>query len=165
MAEKKFGLGTALLIGAAAAAVAGGVVSYIKRAEIKRLAEDIITRVKPADDTDEEIGDWDIRADAAQADAPADTAEPNIVDSGLSLESVEAPAEDAAGDEPAAGAENEPEAEAQPEPEAADDDASEAAEESTETAGEQPEPEAEADTEAEEPEVEQPKKKTWFWSK
>lgn len=143
MAEKKFGLGTVLLIGAAAAAVAGGVVSYIKRAEIKMLAEDIIAKVKPADEADGETGDWDIRAGAAEVDA----ADVNIVDSGVSLESVENPEEPA--EEPAG-------AEAGEEPEA---------EEAAGEAEEQPESDAEAEAEAEEPEPEQPKKKTWFWSK
>lgn len=155
MAEKKFGLGTALLIGAAAAAVAGGVASYIKRAEIKRLAEEIMTRVKPADDADGEIGDWDIRPGMATEEAHAAPEDVNIVDSGLSLESVESPAEDTAEEEPAGETENEPAGEAQPES-------------GTDAAGQ---PEAEADTGAEEPEAapeseaEQPKKKTWFWSK
>lgn len=151
MAEKKFGLGTALLIGAVAAGIAGGVASYIKRAEIKKLAEDIISRVKPMDGADDEIGDWDIRSGMAEAEAPADAADVNIVDSGISLESVESPAEDAA-EEPAG--EDEPADGAQPESVAADEAVPEDAPESTEDAGEQPEAEAE-----------QAKKKTWFWSK
>ena len=90
MAEKKFGLGTALLIGAAAAAAAGGVLSYIKRAEVRRLAEEIIAKVRPTD-TDEVYAadpDGDGQVDAVVAE----TAEPNIIDSGISLESVENPA-------------------------------------------------------------------------
>lgn len=146
MAEKKFGLGTVLLIGAAAAAVAGGVVSYIKRAEIKMLAEDIIAKVKPADEADGETGDWDIRAGAAEVDA----ADVNIVDSGISLESVENPEDTAE-----AETESEPEADAEPEPEA-EEAAGEA--EAVEEAGSEPDVESE-------PEPEQPKKKTWFWSK
>lgn len=49
MAEKKSGLGKVLLIGAAAA-VAGGVISYLKRVEIKRITEEIMAKVKPTDE-------------------------------------------------------------------------------------------------------------------
>ena len=136
MAEKKFGLGTALLIGAAAAAVAGGVASYIKRAEIKKLAEDIIARVKPAEDNGDEIGDWDIRS--GMEPEAADAADVNIVDSGISLESVENP-------------EDSVEAEAESGSVAAGE------------AGEEPEAEEAAEESGDE--TEQSKKKTWFWSK
>lgn len=100
MAERKFGLGTVLLIGAAAAAVAGGVISYIKRAEIKLLAEEIITKVKSTDTdgvyTADLDGDGqpdvilaDLDVDGRIDTVAAETAEPNIIDSGISLESVE----------------------------------------------------------------------------
>jgi hypothetical protein len=49
MAEKKSKLGAVLAIGALAAA-AGGVIAYLKRAEIDRLAEDILDRVKPTEE-------------------------------------------------------------------------------------------------------------------
>lgn len=116
MAERKFGLGTVLLIGAAAAAAAGGVVSYIKRAEIKRLAEEIIARVKPTDAGGVYTADLDGdgRPDVILADLDGDgridavaveTGEPNIIDSGISLESVENPAGQSEGEaQPDAGA-------------------------------------------------------------
>jgi len=114
MAEKKHGLGTALLIGTAAAAVAGGLLSYIKRAEIKRLAEDIIIRVKPTNDggvyADTDDGEQPAAGkDGANAggcaDAAADASELNIIDSGISLESVDRPAaEPEPAEEPADGA-------------------------------------------------------------
>ena len=50
MAEKKFGWGTVLLASGAAALVAGGVVAYLKREELKKFAEDIMSRVKPEDE-------------------------------------------------------------------------------------------------------------------
>ena len=50
MSEKRFGLGKILFIGAAAAAI-GGVISYLNREEIKRLAEDISAKMKTAEDT------------------------------------------------------------------------------------------------------------------
>ena len=147
MAEKKFGLGTVLLIGAAAAAVAGGVISYIKRAEIKRLAEEIITKVKPTDTDGVYTADLDGdgQPDVILADLDGDgridtvaveTGEPNIIDSGISLESVENSA-----DQPAS--ETQPEAEPGTETEAEPGTKTE-----TET---EPETEAEADTGADAP--------------
>ena len=50
MAEKKFGWGTLLLASGAAALVAGGVVAYLKREELKKFAEDVMSRVKPEDE-------------------------------------------------------------------------------------------------------------------
>ena len=50
MSEKRFGLGKILFIGAAAAAI-GGVISYLNREEIKRLAEDISAKMKTAEET------------------------------------------------------------------------------------------------------------------
>ena len=50
MAEKKFGWGTVLLASGAAALVAGGVVAYLKREELKKFAEDIMSRAKPEDE-------------------------------------------------------------------------------------------------------------------
>ena len=55
MAEKKFGWGTVLLASGAAALVAGGVVAYLKREELKKFAEDVVSRVKPGD-KDEDAG-------------------------------------------------------------------------------------------------------------
>lgn len=156
---KKHGLGTVLLIGAAAAAVAGGVISYIKRAEIKRLAEDIITKVKPTDARGIYTVDFDAagQSDAFPAepggDGRMDTAaagEPNIVDSGISLESVEKAEPDSAEQEPA---EIETEAAALPQPEAP-------AEDGEPDGGGEPDEEADGET-AEEPR----KKKVRFWSK
>lgn len=100
MAKKKQRPGTVLLIGAAAVVVAGGVISYIKRAEIKRLAEEIMTKVKPTDIDGVYTADLDGdgRPDVILADTDGDgridvvgveAEEPNIVDSGISLESVE----------------------------------------------------------------------------
>lgn len=120
MAEKKFGLGTVLLIGAVAAAVAGGVVSYIKRAEIKRLAEEIITKVKPTDTDGVYTADLDgdgqpdviltgLNGDGRIDTVAVETGEPNIIDSGISLESVENSA-----DQPESEAQTDPEAEAVP---------------------------------------------------
>ncbi|MCM1150382.1 MAG: hypothetical protein NC319_09930 [Butyricicoccus sp.] len=151
MAEKNNGLSVGMIIGSIAVGAAAGVFYYYRKAQIKKLAEDIIARVKPASEADGETGDWDISAGAAEAGA----ADVNIVDSGISLESVEKP-EDTA------------EAEAESEPEA-DGEAGEEPE-TEEAAGgagadEQPESEAGAETEAEEPGPEQTKKKTWFWSK
>lgn len=51
MAEKKFGWGTVLLASGAAALVAGGVVAYLKREELKKFAEDVMSKVKPEDET------------------------------------------------------------------------------------------------------------------
>ena len=51
MAEKKFGWGTLLLASGAAALVAGGVVAYLKREELKKFAEDVMSKVKPEDET------------------------------------------------------------------------------------------------------------------
>lgn len=159
---KKYGLGTALLIGAAAAAVAGGVISYIKRAEIKRLADDIITRVKPTDARGVYTVDFDGdgRPDAVlgfpcaeAADAPAaDAAEPNIVDSGISLESAENTAT-GGGQPKSAEAEAEPDA-AEPETETAD-----TPDEAQDEAGTEEEAQPEEDAE------EQGKKRFRFWSK
>ena len=50
MAEKKFGWGTVLLASGAAALVAGGVVAYLKREELKKFAEDIMSKGKPEDE-------------------------------------------------------------------------------------------------------------------
>lgn len=135
MAEKKFGLSAAMIIGSIAVGAAAGVFYYYRKNEIKKLAEDIIARVRPVDGDDDEFGDWDIGS--VEEPGEADAADVNIVDSGVSLESVETPEEDAG---EAAGEEAEtvePEAESEPEavePEDEDDD------------------------------IERPKK-PWFWSK
>ena len=50
MAEKKFGWGTVLLASGAAALGAGGVVAYLKREELKKFAEDVMSKVKTGDD-------------------------------------------------------------------------------------------------------------------
>ena len=52
MAEKKFGWGTVVLASGAAAFVAGSVVAYLKREELKKFAEDVMTKVRPEDDDD-----------------------------------------------------------------------------------------------------------------
>ncbi len=109
MAEKKTGLSVGMVIGSIAVGAAAGVFYYYRKAEIKKLAEDIIARVKPAPDADDEPGDWDIRSGVGAEDAEA--ADVNIVDSGVSLESVEAEAEP----EETAEEAGEPEAEAEPE--------------------------------------------------
>ena len=57
MAEKKFGWGTVLLASGAAALVAGGVVAYLKREELKKFAEDIMSRVRPEDEDEDEFDD------------------------------------------------------------------------------------------------------------
>ena len=177
---KKHGLGTVLLIGAAAAAVAGGVISYVKRAEIKRLAEDIITRVKPMDtrsvytvdfdgdgEPDAVMADWD--GDGSIAIMAGATGEPNIVESGISLESVEKTERDNAepedGDtEAGQGAESEPEeaAGADDFEETEGNDAHEAVPEGGEETGRGDEPTGDTDGEIRR---ESRKKKVRFWSK
>ena len=52
MAEKKFGWGTVVLASSTAALVAGSVVAYLKREELKKFAEDVMAKVKPEDDDD-----------------------------------------------------------------------------------------------------------------
>ena len=52
MAEKKFGWGTVVLASSAAALVAGSVVAYLKREELKNFAEDVMSKIKPEDDDD-----------------------------------------------------------------------------------------------------------------
>lgn len=142
MAEKKKGLSIGMIIGSIAVGAAAGVFYYYRKAELKKLADEIIARVKTAQDADEEPGDWDIRAGTEPG-----AAEVNIVDSGVSLESVENPEN---------GAEAEAEAESGPE--------------AAEEAGEEPEavgeagPESEPEAEEDEDEIERPKK-PWFWSK
>lgn len=138
MAEKKNGLSVGMIVGSIAIGAAAGVFYHFKRAEIIKLAEDIIARVKraeEADAADDEPGDRDTGSAAEPEDAEA--VDVNIVDSGVSLESVETENEPETVEETAeeAGAEK-PEAEA--EPEAADED--------------------------EEDDIERPKK-PWFWSK
>ena len=54
MAEKKFGFGSVLAIGAVAAVAAGAVVSYLKREELKILAEEVTARLKK-DDAEAEV--------------------------------------------------------------------------------------------------------------
>lgn len=134
MADKK-GLSIGMIIGSIAVGAAAGVFYYYRKNEIKKLAEDIIARVKPVDDVDDEPGDWDILSGEEHEDA--DAADVNIVDSGVSLESVEAETEPEAVGETAEEAEAE-EPEAETEPDAADED--------------------------EEDDIERPKK-PWFWSK
>lgn len=62
MAEKKFGWGTVLLASGAAALVAGGVVAYLKREELKKFAEDVMSKVKPGDE-DEGVELFDVEPD------------------------------------------------------------------------------------------------------
>ena len=52
MAEKKFGWGTVVLASSTAALVAGSVVAYLKREELKKFAEDVMTKVRSEDDDD-----------------------------------------------------------------------------------------------------------------
>ena len=81
MAEKKFGWGTVVLASGAAALVAGSVVAYLKREELKKFAEDVMTRVRPEDDDDdlfeedfggEEEAERDIILTGDDDDEPAD---------------------------------------------------------------------------------------------
>lgn len=134
MAEKKNGLSVGMIIGSIVVGAAAGVFYHYKQAEIKKLAEDIIARVKPAQDADDESGDWETRpgTDGVNTD------EVNIVDSGVSLESVEEAAEET---EEAAGEAGE---------------AVEAVEEAAEA--------AEEAADEDEDDIERPKK-PWFWSK
>ena len=53
MAEKKSGLGKALLLGAAVA-VAGGIVSYLKREQLKKLADEVAAKIKAGEEEPEE---------------------------------------------------------------------------------------------------------------
>lgn len=130
MAEKKSGLNVGMMIGSIVIGAAAGVFYYYKKAELKKLADDIVARVKLADGTDDEPGDWELHPG---------TDDVNIVDSGISLESVEEAAEAA---------------------EEAVEAVAEAAEEAAEAVAEAAE---EADDE-EEDDIEPPKK-PWFWSK
>ena len=50
MSAKKHGLGAALIFTAAAAAVAGGVVGYLKRREIKKFTDDVMAKLKATDE-------------------------------------------------------------------------------------------------------------------
>lgn len=49
MAEKKSVLGTILKVGAVAAVAAAGVVAYMQKEELKKLSEDIISKIKPTE--------------------------------------------------------------------------------------------------------------------
>ncbi|MBQ8263836.1 MAG: hypothetical protein IJY96_03545 [Oscillospiraceae bacterium] len=49
MAEKKGILGTLISVGAVAAVTAAGVVAYLKKDELKKVTEDIMSKVKPTD--------------------------------------------------------------------------------------------------------------------
>lgn len=80
MAEKKFGIGSAFAIGAIAAVAAGAVASYLKREELKILAEEVAAKLKkndcPADaeccgcgeECEEEAVDIIIETEAAPCD-------------------------------------------------------------------------------------------------
>ena len=57
MAEKKFGWGTVLIASGAAAFVAGSVVAYLKREELKKFAEDVMSKVRPEDEDEDEYDD------------------------------------------------------------------------------------------------------------
>ena len=105
MAEKK-GLSLGMAISSIAVGAAAGVIYYHRKAEIKKLAEDILARVRPAKDADadEKSGDWDIGPGAETEGA--DAADVNIVDSGVSLEES---VENAAESETEAGGESEAE--------------------------------------------------------
>ena len=59
MAKKNVGIFTALAIGTAAAVVAGGVLSYFKRNEIKRFTETVMKKMRPTDDEDVYTADID----------------------------------------------------------------------------------------------------------
>lgn len=134
---KKNGLSLGMIISSIAVGAAAGVFYYYRKAELKKLADDIVARVKLADGTDDEPCDWETHPD---------TDDVNIVDSGISLESVEEAAEAAV----------EEAAEAVEEAAEAVEEAAEAAEEAVEAAAE-----AEDD---DEDDIEPPKK-PWFWSK
>ena len=47
---KRSGFGTFLLIGGVAAVAAAGVAAYMKRAELKKLTDDIMAKMKPTDE-------------------------------------------------------------------------------------------------------------------
>lgn len=49
MAEKKSILGTVLAVGAVAAVAAAGVMAYLQKDELKKISEDIISKIKPTD--------------------------------------------------------------------------------------------------------------------
>ena len=49
MAEKKSIFGTVLAVGAVAAVAAAGVMAYLQKDELKKLSEEIISKIKPTD--------------------------------------------------------------------------------------------------------------------
>ena len=54
MADKKFGIGSAFALGAIAAVAAGAVAGYLKREQLKTLAEEVAAKLKKNDDVDAE---------------------------------------------------------------------------------------------------------------
>lgn len=55
MAEKKFGIGSVIALGTVAAVAAGAVVSYLKREELKILADEIVAKLKNSDEAAESV--------------------------------------------------------------------------------------------------------------
>ncbi len=73
MAENKVGLGTIIAAGVAVAAVAGGIAAaYVKREELKKLAEEVVAKMRPVED-DEGVCEADIDDDGVADIVFADT--------------------------------------------------------------------------------------------
>lgn len=73
MAKKSI-LGKVLTVGAVAAVAAAGVVAYLQKDELKKISEDIISKIKPTDTEGVYTADFDDdgEADAVLADTTGD---------------------------------------------------------------------------------------------
>lgn len=105
MAKKKFGFGKVLLVGAAFAA-AGGVVAYLKKAEIKQITEEVLAKIRTAREDDEYEDEFDDETPdivvAKSADGAAEKDEgssaPGVMDSSIKIE-IDTPDEEEKKDE------------------------------------------------------------------
>ena len=79
MSAKKHGLGAAIVFTAAAAAIAGGVVGYLKRREIQKFTHDVMSKLKPTDE--EGVYTADIDGDGVPDVILADTTGDGKIDS------------------------------------------------------------------------------------
>jgi len=71
---KKSVLGTVLAVGAVAAVAAAGVVAYLQKEELKKLAEDVVSKIRPTDTEGVYTADFDGdgETDAVFADTDGD---------------------------------------------------------------------------------------------